>query len=211
MLNSVIYNILQINIGSILIVMPTQQFDEGTNRIILAFSTLVMNCCTTNVGSVIPAALMTSATNLDHPLDLHILPALAASVSDPHSPALTAVLLSLPDIKLESAKSHVLDEPVPREGKRDTLPWDCSLSQLSLFTVANCKALYVIEPTAVKATLAAQQEGVGITAHTEKIALALSQKQVHVSSCETAFHKMNSSFNLEQMPIKMVWLYLRCI
>ena len=139
-----------------------------------------MNGCTTNVGSLLPAAVITSVTDLDHPLDFHILPALAASVSDPHSPALTAVLLSLPDIKLESAKSHVLDEPVPREGKRDTLPWDCTLSQLSLFTVANCKALYVIEPTVVKATLAAQQEGVGITAHTETIALAVSQKQVHV-------------------------------
>ena len=168
--------------------MPTQQFDEGTNRTILAFSTLAMDGCTTNVGSLLPAALMTSATNLDHPFDLHILPALAASVSDPHSPARTAVLLSLPNIKLESAKSHVLDEPVPRESKRDTLPWDCTLSQLSLFTVANCKALYVIEPTVVKATLAAQQEGVGITAHTEKIALALSQKQVHMSPSETAFH-----------------------
>ena len=171
---------MQVNIGSNLIVMPTQKFDQGKNRKSLAFYTLVMNGCTTNVGPLLPAALMTSATDLDRPLDFHILPALAASVSDPHSPALTAVLLSLPDIKLESAKSHVLDEPVPREGKRDTLPWDCTLSQLSLFTVANCKALYVIEPTVVKATLAAQQEGVGITAHTETIALAMSQKQVHV-------------------------------
>lgn len=187
MLNSVMYNTLQVNIGSILTVMPTQQFDEGTIRTILAFSTLAMDGYTTNIGSLLPAALMTSATN-HHPFDLHILPSLAASVSDPHSPALTAVLLSLPNIKLESAKSHVLDEPVPREGKRDTLPWDCTLSQLSLFTVANCKALYVIEPTVVKATLAAQQEGVGITAHTEKIALALSEKQVHMSSSETAFH-----------------------
>ena len=48
MLNSVIYNILQVNIGSILIVMPTQQFDEGKNRTILAFCTLAMNGCTTN-------------------------------------------------------------------------------------------------------------------------------------------------------------------
>ena len=124
---------------------------------------------------------MTAAAILDQQLDLPILPALVASVSDPHSPALTAVLVSLPSVSLESAKSHVLDEPVPREGSRDTFPWDCTLRQLSLFTVANHKAYYIIEPTAVKATLAAQQEGVGITVHTETVALALSQKQVCAS------------------------------
>lgn len=124
------------------------------------------------------AAPVTSATIPDHQLTLPILPALVASVSDPNSPALTAVLLSLPCVSLESAKSHVLDEPVPREGSRGTLPWDCTLGQLSVFTVANRKAYYIVEPTAIKATLAAQQEGVGITVHTETVALALSQKQV---------------------------------
>jgi len=124
------------------------------------------------------AAPVTSATILDHQLTLPILPALVASVSDPNSPALTAVLLSLPCVSLESAKSHVLDEPVPREGSRGTLPWDCTLGQLSVFTVANRKAYYIVEPTAIKATLAAQQEGMGITVHTETVALALSQKQV---------------------------------
>lgn len=123
---------------------------------------------------------MTSATIPDHQLTLPILPALVASVSDPNSPALTAVLLSLPCVSLESAKSHVLDEPVPREGSRGTLPWDCTLGQLSVFTVANRKAYYIVEPTAIKATLAAQQEGVGITVHTETVALALSQKQVYM-------------------------------
>lgn len=124
------------------------------------------------------AAPVTSATISDHQLTLPILPALVASVSDPNSPALTAVLLSLPCVSLESAKSHVLDEPVPREGSRGTLPWDCTLGQLSVFTVANRKAYYIVEPTAIKATLAAQQEGMGITVHTETVALALSQKQV---------------------------------
>ena len=107
-----------------------------------------------------------------------ILP-LLSSPSSPTSPCSpSAVLLSLPGVLLQSARSHVLDEPVPKETQVDTLPWDCSLSQASLFTVVSQKARYLVEPVVVKATLAPQQEGTGITVHVDTLSLAVSRKQV---------------------------------
>ena len=104
-----------------------------------------------------------------------ILP-LISSPSSSRSPS--AVLFSLPGVLLQSARSHVLDEPVPKEAQVDTLPWDCSLSQASLFTVVSQKARYLVEPVVVKATLAPQQEGTGITVHVDTLSLAVSKKQV---------------------------------
>ena len=40
--------------------------------------------------------------------------------SSPSSPS--AVVLALPDVVLESARSHVLDEPVPRETQVRKIP-----------------------------------------------------------------------------------------
>ena len=96
--------------------------------------------------------------------------------SSTQSPA--AVILCLPQVRLESAKSHVLDEPVPRNSRRDTLPWDCTLSQCTLLTIARHRAYYLLEPTTVKASLAAQQEGTGVTVHVDTLALSFSEKQV---------------------------------
>ena len=104
-----------------------------------------------------------------------ILPLLASS----SSPSPSAILFSLPNILLESAKSHVLEEPVPRKTQLDTLPWDCSLVEMSLFTVIEQKARYLLEPLVVKATLAPQQEGSGITVHLDTLTLSVSKKQVH--------------------------------
>ena len=49
-----------------------------------------------------------------------ILPLLSSSgpSPSPSGPSLpSAVILALPDVLLESARSHVLDEPVPREAQ----------------------------------------------------------------------------------------------
>jgi vacuolar protein sorting-associated protein 13B len=126
-----------------------------------------------------------------------VLPALAASLAHsqssegPSSNSPTAaVILCLPQVRLESAKSHVLDEPVPRNSRPDTLPWDCTLSQLSLFTIAGRRAHYLLEPATVKASLAAQQEGTGVTVHVDTLALSVSESQVgisvHASCCMCA-------------------------
>ena len=90
----------------------------------------------------------------------------------------TALIVSSPQVVLESAKSHVLDEPVPRLGRSDTLPWDCSLTDACVFTTSLDCLRYLLEPLTVKASLAAQQEGLGVTIHSETVALALSKKQV---------------------------------
>ena len=103
-----------------------------------------------------------------------ILPLLSSP--SPLSPS--AVVLSLPGVLLQSARSHVLDEPVPKESQVDTLPWDCSFTHASLFTVIRQKARYLVEPVVVKATLAPQQEGCGVTVHVDTLALVISRKQV---------------------------------
>lgn len=115
-------------------------------------------------------------SNLPH--NFPVLPTLAASTNDTHLQPSAAVLLSLPQVTVESAKSHVLDEPVPKNSRKDTFPWDCILSQLSLFTIANHRAYYILEPTAVKVALASQQDGTGITIHADTIAISVSEKQV---------------------------------
>ena len=51
------------------------------------------------------------------------------------APSPSLALLSLPSLLLESAKSHMLDEPVPRLSRMDTLPWDCSLSNAAILTL----------------------------------------------------------------------------
>ena len=90
----------------------------------------------------------------------------------------SCLIVSLPCILLESAKSHVLDEPVPRHSRVDTLPWDCSLSDMAVFTNINHKIHSVLDPLVVKTTLASQQEGIGVTVHSDTVALSLSKKQV---------------------------------
>ena len=104
-------------------------------------------------------------------------PILSLLSSPSFSPSPSAVVVALPDILLESARSHVLDEPVPRESQLDTLPWDCSLANLSIFTIIKQKARYLLEPLVVKATLAPQQEGSGITVHLDTLTLSVSNKQ----------------------------------
>lgn len=93
---------------------------------------------------------------------------------------LSAVVFSLPRILLESAKSHVLDEPVPRQLKTDTLPWDCSLTDMAVFTVSGPHVRHMLEPVGMKMTLATQQEGIGITVHSDTVALSVSKKQVWI-------------------------------
>ncbi len=118
------------------------------------------------------AANLTSIESFADLPDFPVLPSLASPSAPP------TLLLSLPILTLQSARSHVLDKPVPRRGSLDTLPWDCSLRELSLFTVARGRGRYLLEPVGLKATLAAQQGGRAITVHCEALALALSQTQV---------------------------------
>ncbi len=60
----------------------------------------------------------------------------------------------------------------------DTLPWDCSLKDVSVFTVIDDRARYVLDPVVVRSMLAKQQEGLGVTVHTDNIVLSFSKKQV---------------------------------
>ena len=62
----------------------------------------------------------------------------------------------------------------------DTLPWDCSLDDMCTFTIIERKPRYLLEPLVVKATLAPQQEGSGVTIHLDTLTVAVSKKQVHV-------------------------------
>ena len=102
-----------------------------------------------------------------------------SSTPPPLAPGLAGVVLSLPGVLLESAKSHVLEEPVPRLSRANTLPWDCTLSGLSAFTFSGAAHMdYVVEPVVIKTTLAAQREGVGVTIHSDLVAISLSKKQV---------------------------------
>ena len=131
--------------------------------------------------------LLTDSCSANFFPEFPILP-LLSSLSPSSSPSPSAVVVALPDILLESARSHVLDEPVPRESQLDTLPWDCSLADLSIFTIIQSKARYLLEPLVVKATLASQQEGSGITVHLDTLTLSVSNKQVcyncvHVVYC----------------------------
>lgn len=96
----------------------------------------------------------------------------------PSSTADSVVFVSLPSVQLESVKGHVLDEPIKKDSRADTLPWDCTLAQFSLFTVVGSQARHILEPLTVKATLATQQEGCGVTIHTDNVAMSLSKKQV---------------------------------
>ena len=60
----------------------------------------------------------------------------------------------------------------------DTLPWDCSLDSMCAFTVIEREPRYLLEPLVVKATLAPQQEGSGVTIHLDALTVAMSKKQV---------------------------------
>jgi len=73
-----------------------------------------------------------------------------------------------------------MDEPVPRLGRTDTLPWDCSLTSAFVFTMIKGCLRYLLQPVTVKASLAAQQEGLGVIVHSEMVAVALSRKQVGI-------------------------------
>ena len=106
------------------------------------------------------------------------LPAGPSSSSSPPSHTLSAAIISLPSLLLESAKSHVLDEPVPRQLKADTLPWDCSLTDMAIFTASGPHVRHMLEPVGMKVTFAAQQEGIGVTVDADTVALSVSKKQV---------------------------------
>ena len=103
------------------------------------------------------------------------MPALAESLAHGST---EAIVVSLPRITLQSAKSHVLDEPVPRDSSMSTLPWDCTLHHGSVMVLHGGSVRYLLEPFTVQTTLAMQQEGTGITIHTETLALSLSQQLV---------------------------------
>jgi hypothetical protein len=47
------------------------------------------------------------------------------------------------------------------------------------FTVIEREPRYLLEPLVVKATLAPQQEGSGVTIHLDALTVAISKKQVH--------------------------------
>ncbi len=97
-----------------------------------------------------------------------------------HPPPLPAVVVCSPQVVLESAKSHVLEEPVPRMGRSDTLPWDCHLAEACVHTVGVAWHRCVLHPLSIKSSLAAQQEGLAVTVHLETVAMSLSRKQVCV-------------------------------
>lgn len=128
--------------------------------------------------------LKTSSTSVVSPTKLrhsHSFPVLShlSSSLDP-TPSL---ILALPTLSISSAKSHVLDEPVPRDSLTDTFPWDCTLRQLTVLTVIGHQAYYILEPLTVKATLASQQEGTGVTVHADSLGVSVSKKQVCVNRC----------------------------
>ena len=138
----------------------------------------------------------------------------APSTAPPTSPGLdtpltlSATVFCLPSILLESAKNHVLDEPVPRNFRTDTLPWDCALTDMAVYSVLGshghqpvgshgrhmlepvgshvhhmCEPVrshvrHMLEPVGMKLTLASQQEGVGVTVDLDTVALSVSKKQV---------------------------------
>ena len=132
---------------------------------------------TPNGGQQSSSGSVVSPTKVHLNPDFPILSLLASSPS--HTPSL---VLSLPAVSILTARSVILDEPVPMEGSMDTFPWDCTLDRLSLFTVIRGRARYLLQPLTVKATLALQQEGTGMTVHTDSVVLAVSRKQVHVAS-----------------------------
>lgn len=49
---------------------------------------------------------------------------------------------------------------------------------MCVFTVIEREPRYLLEPLIVKATLAPQQEGSGVTIHLDALTLAMSKKQV---------------------------------
>lgn len=55
---------------------------------------------------------------------------------------------------------------------------------------------YVVEPVVAKTTLAAQQEGVGVTIHSDVVALSLSRKQVCKASSQSVlgFNPLGSGY-----------------
>lgn len=118
-----------------------------------------------------------SGSSTDPPLPMATPYALPPTAPPHHT--LSAMIISLPGLFLESARSHVLEEPVPRRSSSSTLPWDCSLSDLAVLTIlGGGAARYVLEPVAVKMTFASQQEGVGVAIHSEVVSFSLSKKQV---------------------------------
>ena len=135
----------------------------------------------TNSIESLHTTLLTQLTSLSpmEPSPSVPLPSSPSHTSPPLPPSPPSVLiLSLPGVLLESAKSHVLDEPVPRHLRADTLPWDCSLSNSSVVTIMDGGVHYVLHPLALKSTLASQQEGIALTVHSEVVTLSLSRKQV---------------------------------
>ncbi len=114
------------------------------------------------------------------PSSFPLLPALAKQVGGDHSnKPNSALLISLPSMLLESARGGAIAGVVERDGRPDSLPWDCGLASLAVFTVMNEQSHYLLEPLAVKATLAPQQEGSGITVHSNTVTMALSKEQVY--------------------------------
>ncbi len=95
----------------------------------------------------------------------------------------SALLISLPSLHLESARGGTAAARVVEGDSRpDSLPWDCGLASLAVFTVMKNQAYhYLLEPLVVKATLAPQQEGSGITIHSHTVTVSLSKEQVFIS------------------------------
>ena len=80
-----------------------------------------------------------------------------------------------------SAKSHVLEEPVPRASSTNTLPWNCTLCDGSIIALHGAStARYIIEPLSVTISVADQQGGTGVTIHTDLVALSLSKIEVYI-------------------------------
>ena len=88
------------------------------------------------------------------------------------------MFVSLPSVVLESSRGPAISEVVERAGRPDSLPWDCGLASFTVFSVMDGQAHYLLDPLSVKATLAPQQEGSGVTVHSDTVTMSLSVKQV---------------------------------
>ncbi len=134
------------------------------------------------------------------PCDLSPFPVLSA-LAKQEGQSNSALIISLPSVHLESARGGtVAARVIERDGRPDSLPWDCGLASLAVFTVMRNQANhYLLEPLAVKATLAPQQEGSGITIHSDTVSVALSKEQVLYTCTYCAYTVTSRCFYSKQL------------
>ena len=183
-----LHDVLQVEVEPVIVIFPT--FSLGRSQVLLKPNPSSSHCSFPVLTQL--ASLSTHPSQHTHLETSHHTLSSTSSSTGTSSPS--ALVLSFPRVFLESAKSHVLDEPVPRHARADTLPWDCSMTDASFITVTTRCPRYLLEPLAGKASLAAQQEGVGLTVHSESIVVALSRKQVcAICKAESAKNKADTA------------------